>query len=310
DAILLAFLDLESDQEALLVRIVFRQRGNDLHVGETVLEVVTSNQVAVGFDAVGIVDVVAAEETQQVRLVRLDHVLEAVGRIGRVADELDGIDAGLLALVDREDQIDAVVGLLDDFGDDRHVIAAGVTIDIGDSLGIRLDHRTRQRSARFGLNFGRELLVLDLLVAFENDAANDRILDHRDDDSAAGLVDFHVLEQAGFDQALQAVVDMALIQLSIGAGLEIRADLGRLDPAIALDLDRIHRLRPRRRRREPNRERSSKRRRQHDQGGEQAPPYPHSNLHAPSALTILCRSIEPPRTGKSPSAALLVANFA
>ena len=74
DAVLLAFLDLEGDEEALALRIVFGQRGHDLHVGKAVLQIEAANQVAVGLDAVGIVDVVAAEEAQQVRFVRLDDV--------------------------------------------------------------------------------------------------------------------------------------------------------------------------------------------------------------------------------------------
>ena len=66
--VLLAFFDLEGHQEALLLRIVFRQRGHHLHVGKTVLQVEAANQVAVGFDPVGIIDVTAAEEAQQIRI--------------------------------------------------------------------------------------------------------------------------------------------------------------------------------------------------------------------------------------------------
>ena len=123
------------------LRIVFGQRGHHLHVGKAVLEIEAANQVAVGLDPVRIVDVAAAEEAQQVGFVGLDDVLEAIGRIGVVADELDRLDAGLRALGDGEDQIDAVVRLLDDFGVDAHVIAAGAAVDFGDALGVRLHHR-------------------------------------------------------------------------------------------------------------------------------------------------------------------------
>ena len=116
DAVLLAFLDLEGDQEALLLGIILSQRGHHLHVGKAVLEIEAANQVAVGLDPVGIVDVGAAEEAQQVRFAGLDDVLEAIGGVEDVADELDRPDAGLAAFGDREDQIDAVVRLLDDFG--------------------------------------------------------------------------------------------------------------------------------------------------------------------------------------------------
>jgi len=66
------------------------------------LEIEAANQVAIGLDPVGIVDVGAAEEAQQIGFVRLDDVLEAIGRIGHVADEFDRFDAGLAAFVDRE----------------------------------------------------------------------------------------------------------------------------------------------------------------------------------------------------------------
>src|SRR4249920_2920651 len=38
NAILLALLDLEGHHEALALRVIFRQRGHHLHVGETVLQ--------------------------------------------------------------------------------------------------------------------------------------------------------------------------------------------------------------------------------------------------------------------------------
>ncbi len=98
DAVLLAFLDLEGDEEALLLRIVFGQRGHHLHVGEAVLQIEAANQIAIGLDPVRIVDVGAAEEAQQIRFARLDDVLQAIGRIGVVADELDRLDAGLARL--------------------------------------------------------------------------------------------------------------------------------------------------------------------------------------------------------------------
>ena len=169
---------LKVTNEAFFVGIVFGQRGHDLHVGIAVLEIEAANQVAVGLDAVGIIDVVAAEEAQQVGFARLDDVLQAIGGIGDVADELDRPDAGLAAFGDREDQVDAVVRLLDDFRGDANVIAARAPVDFGDPLGVRLHHGARQRPARLGLDFGRELVVLDLLVAFKGDAADDGIFDH------------------------------------------------------------------------------------------------------------------------------------
>ena len=65
--VLLAFLDLEGDQEAFLCRVVFGQRGHHLNVGKTMLQVIAANQVAIGFDAVGIVDVGCCRGSSEIR---------------------------------------------------------------------------------------------------------------------------------------------------------------------------------------------------------------------------------------------------
>ena len=112
--------------------IVFRQRGDHLHVGKTVLQVKAANQVPIGFDPIRIVGVTAADKAQQIRFVGLDDILKPIRRIGRIADEFDRLDAGFPALGNRKNQIDAVVRLFDDFRSDGDVIPAGVTIDFGD----------------------------------------------------------------------------------------------------------------------------------------------------------------------------------
>ena len=112
--------------------------------------------------------------------------LQAAVEIGVVADEVDLLDAGLVAFVDLEDEIDAVVRQLDDLRIDRDVEAAAAAIDFDDALHVGLHRRPRQRAARLRLHFGLELLVLDLLVALEGDAVDDRVLDHGDDEAAAG----------------------------------------------------------------------------------------------------------------------------
>jgi hypothetical protein len=90
----------------------------------------------------------------------LDHVLQAPCRIGLVADEDDGLDAGLFALVDFENQIDAIVRPLDDLRHDLDVEAAVALIDFDDALNVGLHRRARQRAALLRLDFLLELLVL------------------------------------------------------------------------------------------------------------------------------------------------------
>src|SRR5882757_3913992 len=274
--VLLALLDLEGHEEALLLRIVFRQRGHYLHVGKTVLEVKAANQIAIGLDPVRIVDVAAAKEAQQIGFVRLDDVLETVRGISVVADELDRLDTGFRALGDRENEIDPVVRLLDDFGIDAYVIAAGAAIDFGGALGVGLDHRTRQRAPRLGLDFRGKLLVLDLLVALEGNAADHRVFDHRHQQVTTRLIDLHVLEQAGLDQRFQAVINTALVETPAGTGFEIRADGLDFNAPVALDLDRRNGLGEGRRRYQH----------EHRQGSQQATPHSYSHIHAQPALVI------------------------
>src|ERR1700692_4025541 len=125
--------------------------------------------------------------------------------------------------------------LFDDLGGDTHVVAAGMTIDLGDALGVGLHHGTRQRAPRLGLDFGGKLLILDLLVALEGDASDHRIFNHGYHEVTTGLADPDVLEQAGLDQRFQAVIDLRLIQPPVGTRSEIGADRVPFDPPVSFD---------------------------------------------------------------------------
>jgi hypothetical protein len=103
---------------------------------------------------------------------------------------------------------------------------------------------------------------------------------------AARLIDFYVLEQAGLDQCFETVIDMTLVEAPAGTRLEVGADGRDFDAPITLDLDRIHGLGNGRRRNKQSRQRGSHRHRDHDQGGQQASPHSHSNIHAHRALVI------------------------
>ena len=62
DAVLLALLDSESEHKAPLGRIVLGGRGHDANVDIAVLEVEPPQQIAVGLDPVGIIDVGILQE--------------------------------------------------------------------------------------------------------------------------------------------------------------------------------------------------------------------------------------------------------
>jgi hypothetical protein len=154
------------------------------------------------------------------------------------------------------------------------------------------------------LDFSRKLLVLDLLVAFEGDAPDHGVFDHGHDQPAAHLIDSHVLEQAGLDQGLEAVVDLGLPEPAAGAWLEIGTDGLDLDTPVPLDGDRRHRLGRSRYRHQ----RAAHRHGNHDQSAQQSPPHSHSQHHAQRALVIACRPA-PLANRQIPKVALLVANF-
>ena len=64
------FLDREGNDESLLGGIVFGNGRDHLHVGKAVLQIEAADQIAVGFDAVGIVDVGGLQKAQEVEIGR------------------------------------------------------------------------------------------------------------------------------------------------------------------------------------------------------------------------------------------------
>ena len=241
DAVLLALLDREGDEEAASRRIVFADRRHDADVDEAVLQIEPAQQLPVGLDTVRIVDVVGLQERQQAGLRGLDDVLQAEVRIVAVADEFDALDAGLHAFGDFEHQVDAIVRQFDDLRLDPDVEAAAAAIDLDQARDVGLDDRPRQGAALLRLNFSLELLVLDLPVALEGDAVDHRILDHEDDQPPALHGGPHVLEQPGGVERLDAFVDLERIEPAAGAGPEIGADGVGFDTLVALDHDRTDR---------------------------------------------------------------------
>jgi hypothetical protein len=72
--------------------------------------------------------------------------------------------------------------------------------------------------------------------------------------------------------------------MSIGPGLEIRADGLHFDATVAFDFDRGHGLSGGGRRCRHGGQRASHRRGEQKQSGQQASPYSHSNIHPQRAL--------------------------
>ena len=154
-----------------------------------------------------------------------------------IADEDDGSDAGLFAFPDFENEVDAIVRPLDDFGHHLNVEAAVAVIDLDDARDVGLHHRLRQRAARFRLDFLLKLLVLELAVALEGEPVDDRRFDDGDNQAAAGLRNADVLEQAGGVERLQRGIDLGGIETLARRHFEIGTDRVGFDATITFDHD-------------------------------------------------------------------------
>src|SRR5262249_9789035 len=243
DPELFALLDHEPDHEAAHVGVVFDRRRENAHVDIAVLEIEPAQELAVRLDSIGVVHVAALKERQDAAFRGLDHLFQAIARIGAVADEFDRPDVGPGTLGDLEDQIDAIVRQIDDNRIDANVVTAAAPVHLHDALHVRLHDRTRQSAALLGLDLELELLVLDLAVAFESDAIDDRVLHHGHDDPPAGHLDSDILKQTGGDEGLIGFVDLERPNAAVGARLEVGANGIGFDAPIAFDHDGIDGLR-------------------------------------------------------------------
>ncbi len=237
EAIRLAFLEREGDEESFLGGVELRHRRDDLGVGVAVLEIEPPQQIAVGFDPVRVVDVGALEEAENIGFAGLDYVAQLPRRIGAVADEADLADHRLLAVLDFEHQVHPVVRPLDDFRVDVHVVATAAPVDGDDPFYVGVDQCARERAARLRLDFAGELLVFHPLVAFEGDFVDDRCLDDRDDQPPLRLPDVHVGEQPGGVKGLERVVDFAGVEPLARNQVKIRAHGVGFDTVIAFHRD-------------------------------------------------------------------------
>ena len=80
-------------------------------------------------------------------------------------------------------------------------------------------------------------MVFEVIVTFEGDLVDDRILDHLDDQGIALAPEGDVGEEAGGEEILQGLVDAVGSKGIAGVELHVGAHRVRLDTLRALDLD-------------------------------------------------------------------------
>jgi hypothetical protein len=177
----LALFDDVGDDEIAPVRRQFGNGGHDPEVGIAVGEVEKPELLLVEGEPIGIVAGIAAEEAGEARL--LGQHLAAQLAVGEflVADDVDLPDLRLGALLDLEDDIDSVLLELHDLGIDGSGEAALAAIELDDPRDVRARLGPGEDLARRQPDLRRDLVVLDPLVAFKDDAVDDRVLANLDE---------------------------------------------------------------------------------------------------------------------------------
>src|SRR4029079_12718448 len=235
EAVALPLLDGESNEEATTVAIEVGGGRNDACVGITVLHVELPQQLTIQIEPIGVVNVGALEETQQIRLRGRDDETQLRVAEGRVADEIDGPNLGGRALIDLEHHVDAVIVEIDDLGFHLRGIKALAPVEVEDALDVGLHPGSRIDRAGLELDLRRQGVVLDLFVALEGHAIDDRVFDQGDDEGRPLFAHADVLEQTCGKQGLQRIVDFGgIVRVTRGEG-QVGTNRLRLDALIAFD---------------------------------------------------------------------------
>jgi hypothetical protein len=151
-----------------------------------------------------------------------------------VADDVDLADLRLRPLGDLEDDVDAVLLELDDLRLDPGGEAALAAVELDDpgDVGARLG--AGEDLARRELDLGVDLLVLEPLVALEDDAVDDRVLADLDDD-VAGIAaeDLDVGEQLGVVEVADRLIELLAVVGLADPKLHVGEDGLGLEPLVA-----------------------------------------------------------------------------
>ena len=235
-----AFVDDVGDDEIAPVGRQLGKRLDNAEVRISLSQIESAKLLLVGRKPVRIVGVVRLQEAEHAAGLPRVHFLAqpAVGEM-RVAEDVDRPDLGEIALVDFEDDIDAVLVELDDLGFDSRRKPALAAIELQDSVNIGTNRATSENLARRELDLRSDLVVLQALVALEDDTVDDRVLADGDDQVAGfAAVDGNVGEQLRRVKIFQRLIErLGRIGLT-RRQVRISADRLRLEPLVALDSNR------------------------------------------------------------------------
>src|SRR5262249_25423860 len=161
------------------------KRLDDPEVGIPLGQIECAKLLLVGRQTIGIVGVVRLQEPEDsTRLARVHFLAQAVVLELLIADNVDPPDLGEVALVNLEHDVDAVLVELDDLRLDPRSETALAAVQLKDSLDIGTGRGAGEDLPRGELDLGEDLVVLEALVALQDDAVDDRVLTDRNDQVA------------------------------------------------------------------------------------------------------------------------------
>src|SRR5579883_2076442 len=138
ELVALALVDREGDEEAITVGRKLGDRGDHAEIGIAFRKVELAQQLAIEVEAIGIEAIVRRQEVPPFGLGGPDLFPQCAVAEMLVADKADALDAGDIAFVDLEHQIDAALLEPDDLGLDHRIVATAAPVDREDALDIRL----------------------------------------------------------------------------------------------------------------------------------------------------------------------------
>ena len=228
--IALTLVEGEGEDEAVALRGQFGHRGEHAKIGISFGQIEFAQKFAIIGHPVGVVTVVGRQKPVPAALLGRDHAAQLALAEILVADEIYAANAGELAFVDLEDEIDPIFRELDDLGFHRRAEPAMPAVKIEDALDVALHPGARIDNARAQLDLGIELLVVELVVSLKGDAVDDRVLDDLDDERVADPAQPDIGKQSGREQRFQRRIHLLVVPRVARLELEIRADGFGFDP--------------------------------------------------------------------------------
>ena len=243
ELVAIAFLNHIGDDEIALVRRQFGHRRNHAEIGIAFGQVELAQLLLVIGQTIRVVAVARAEEAVKARLLGRHLTAQVAIRKFLVAENVDLANLRLRAFVDFEDDIDAVLIQLDHFrlnGRGKAALAA-VKLDDARDVGTRLG--AREDLTRCKTDFRTDLVFLQALIAFQNDAVDHRVLTDLDRQRARIVANLDVCEQLGREQVLQRLIEHFARVRRTSAQRGVRTHRIRLKPLRPDHLDRADHLR-------------------------------------------------------------------